>query len=96
MRPQTAVRLINKHMRQYYSYDEHATKNFSKVMLRALERLYYRNLNEVSEYKDSDTRTGEETYGYDNNYGNLHYISDRWNCSFRMRWLIDGIKAGYF
>lgn len=44
-----------------------------------------------------DRRSGEETYGYkdeENIRGNLGYISDRWNCAFRIRWIIDGVRSG--
>lgn len=40
----------------------------------------------------ADERSGYETYGYgtlEDIKGNLEYISDRYNCAFRLRWLID-------
>ena len=43
-------------------------------------------------YQDDDPRTGMETYGYqsvDAIKDNLYYISDRWSCEFRIRWLLD-------
>ena len=48
---------------------------------------------------ESDYRVGVETYGYDSLESiknNLVYISDRWNCSFRIKWLLDllEIKTG--
>jgi hypothetical protein len=39
-----------------------------------------------------DDRPGAETYGYDSAQsilGNLQYISDRFNCQFRLRWVYD-------
>jgi hypothetical protein len=42
--------------------------------------------------KDKDYRSGEETYGYssyEHIKTNLHYISDRWSCSFRIRYMLD-------
>jgi hypothetical protein len=39
-----------------------------------------------------DRRSGEESYGYESfDYiiERLDYISDRWNCQFRIKWLID-------
>ena len=45
-----------------------------------------------------DLRSGDETYGYkslENIEGHLSYISDRFNCTFRLQWMIDlpqGIK----
>jgi len=43
---------------------------------------------------DVDKRSGEETYGVVGNYSwmvDMLYISDRWNCSFRIRWMLDMI-----
>lgn len=56
---------------------------------------------------ENDFRSGEETYGYDlsivpSNGRNLSiaqsmsYISDRWKCAYRLKWLIDGMEKGYF
>jgi len=39
-----------------------------------------------------DPRGGNETYGYQHTesiIGTLGYISDRWNCAFRIKWLLD-------
>lgn len=44
---------------------------------------------------ENDYRTGAETYGYENVESQLSYISDRWNCAFRLRWLLDGINGGH-
>jgi len=41
---------------------------------------------------NTDNRSGEETYGVETNTTwneDLQYISDRWGCLFRVRWLID-------
>ena len=46
-----------------------------------------------------DDRSGEETYGYsgvENIKTNLIYVSDRWNCAFRLRWLLDLITLKDF
>lgn len=48
-------------------------------------------LNHYSK-KEQDARTGEETYGYDNIYGTLDYISDRWMCPYRIKWILDLIE----
>ena len=42
-----------------------------------------------------DLRSGAETYGYKNDEHtmyNLQYISDRWNCTLRVRWILDLIN----
>ena len=41
---------------------------------------------------EKDFRTGEESYGYSNQEyieERMSYISDRWNCAFRIRWILD-------
>lgn len=39
--------------------------------------------------EEEDYRTGEEVYGYEgDNRSQFHYISDRWNCAFRLAWII--------
>ena len=53
-------------------------------------------LYEESLKDDNDKRCGHETYGYNNVFNDMLYISDRWNASFRLRWLIDGIENGHF
>jgi hypothetical protein len=40
-----------------------------------------------------DRRTGFETYGYTNIAGDLTYVSDRYMCQFRVRWLIDLVSC---
>jgi len=47
--------------------------------------------------EDGDSRSGNDTYGYEEKESiknNMIYISDRWRCSFRLKWLIDGIENG--
>ena len=42
--------------------------------------------------KEKDYRNGTETYGYDSIdkiTSDIIYISDRWSCQFRIKWLID-------
>ena len=43
--------------------------------------------------EEEDYRTGEEVYGYEgDNQGQFNYISDRWNCAFRLAWIIGLLK----
>lgn len=47
------------------------------------------------EYGGADLRTGAETYGYrteEQVKSDMIYISDRWQASFRIKWLIDFIN----
>ncbi len=57
--------------------------------LDTLKKVYFRFMTE-----EGDFRSGYETYGYSNNQDNMEYISDRWHCAFRLKWLIDGIENG--
>lgn len=48
---------------------------------------------------EKDFRTGYETYGYgddENIMDNICYINSKWNCAFRIRWILDliDIKTG--
>ena len=59
-------------------------------LTREMERVWKRWAKEENDY-----RSGEETYGYDEEkirYDML-YISDRWRCAFRLRWILDGVKS---
>ena len=38
--------------------------------------------------EEEDYRTGEEVYGYEDNQKQFNYISDRWNCAYRLAWII--------
>ena len=47
--------------------------------------------------EEGDYRGGYITYGYSDRESvenNMMYISDRWMCAFRLKWLIDGIENG--
>lgn len=47
--------------------------------------------------EENDTRPGVETYGYiddDQIKDTMSYISDRWFCAFRIKWIIDGLENG--
>lgn len=49
----------------------------------------------ATDYFGVDDRTGEQTYGYKNEQeilNDLCYISDRYNCQFRLRWTLDLLK----
>lgn len=58
-------------------------------------------VSEMKKYYDAmslwegDYRSGAETYGYENEESiqyTLLYISDRWRCAFRLKWLIDLVE----
>ena len=53
---------------------------------------YLEYLYNIQQQQEKDSRTGEESYGYsDQEYieERMSYISDRWNCAFRIRWILD-------
>ena len=89
MRPQEAVRRINLAFDRWYV--DGSVSSLDRA-LPAMKKLYSRY--SISE---DDFRSGEETYGYvdkESIENNIMYISDRWRCSFRLRWLIDGLESG--
>jgi hypothetical protein len=74
-----SIEKIREHLRPYYPL---------------LVRLYEDELIPIEESFTS----GKESYGYDgieSIRGNLSYISGRWRCCFRVRWLIELINPDY-
>jgi len=63
----------------------------------ALDALYEKSMLDEKRYNKEhgysiDDRSGIETYAYESLESikdNLEYISDRFNCAFRLRWAID-------
>ena len=52
---------------------------------------HLKQLRQEAWIKEGDYRNGFETYKYesvDEIFSNLEYISDRYNCAFRLNWLI--------
>ena len=77
-------------------YDGNSSNKRIKVLINELKKnKKYLNICYKESLKfDKDYRLGEETYGYNlrSIRNNLIYISDRWNCSFRIRWILDLIE----
>jgi hypothetical protein len=49
--------------------------------------------------QEDDWQSGEESYGYESDediINSIRYISDRWGCSFRIRWMIDLLDPEYY
>ena len=72
-------------------FESRSTNRFS-LLMREMERVWVKWSKE-----ECDCRTGEETYGYsdiESVEDNMLYISDRYRCAFRLKWIIDGIKSG--
>jgi len=96
MRPENAVRRIDRVLWGKFMEGKGLDRKSIGEIIREinnikpeLEFMYKKALR-----IDKDTRSGEETYGYKNIRETLMYISDRWNCSFRIRWLLDLTESG--
>ena len=87
-----------------YLYDVlvNASNLESVEEIKAALKPYYDGLVDLYEndliLMEEDYRTGTDTYGYDNLEHiqfTLSYISDRYKCGFRVRWLIELINPNY-
>lgn len=79
-----------------------ASKLESVDQIRDSLRPHYKYLVDLYENKylpiEQDYRSGHDTYGYSNIESitcTLFYISDRWGCGWRLRWLIELINPNY-
>lgn len=68
----------------------YSPEDASKVLQRYKKHIYRQWVKFAK--KEGDWRTGEEAYGFGDVAAQLHYISDRYQCAFRMRWLYDMIE----
>ena len=88
--------ILNKVFANFYSIsgkNVESAKNILKPHANVLAA-QYKYLVSTDSWK-LDLRSGYETYGYVNDETimyNLQYISDRWNCTFRLRWTLDLIN----
>lgn len=92
MRPEKAYRLVQTFIDRWNDGNTKEVNNLIPVINKLLkkfqrqERDYPNNMN------------GYESYGYESKESvenNMMYISDRWKCEFRLRWLLDGIEGGH-
>jgi len=90
--------LLNDTMLQFYGAED---LNFSYI--RGLLLPFLQDLIDMYENDflilEGDCRSGEEVYGYESEesiIGNIDYISDRWKCAMRIRWMIDLIDPDYY
>ena len=92
---------MNKRQRKKSNYNEEKIWRVMRSYYRGkvnytstLTRLKNLELTLVEIWQDrakeeEDFRTGEEVYGYEgDNQNQFEYISDRWNCAFRLAWII--------
>ena len=96
-RPCKKLRQLWALMELFYSSNacDIYTVDFVKRKLAPLIPYLKRRYELVFLKVDPDFRSGFETYGYSNPLTRLHYISDRWDCSFRVRWLINLVEPDY-
>ena len=89
MKPKKAYKKINKIFNEYLNSDYELTDAVKTVMQlkEALPEL--QKMLKIAARDDSDNRRGWESYSFDDWKVNLLYVSDRWNCRFRLQWLID-------
>lgn len=91
MRPERFRYEMNKAFDHYF---ETGSVTKFKPLMREMKRVWKKWSK-----RDEDYRSGFETYGYNNaEEVKLHmaYISDRWYCAFRLKWIIDGIEGDVF
>lgn len=89
MRPETVRRLLNRGIRIYL---RGGGVDPIKVLIPRLKKMHQKWVQ-----LDGDPRSGEESYGYgddDSCYWQMMYISDRWCCAVRLKWIIDGVESG--
>jgi hypothetical protein len=82
---------LDKVMSLFGSCNHGYSPEDAAMMLQRYKKHIYRQWKKFAK-DENDWRTGEETYGFGNVAGQLHYISDRYQCAFRMRWLYDMIN----
>jgi len=90
MRPETVHYKLTQLFDRWY---ETKQLDVPAPLLRGMKQLWKKWAKEEDDYRD-----GEDTYMYktpESIENNLFYISDRWRCAFRLKWLIDGIEAGH-
>jgi len=70
-----------------------SNEKFTKPLLKRMRRQWTKWA-----MTDDDFRPGILTYAYPSAEDvrmSLFYISDRWQCAFRLKWIIDGIEGGH-
>ena len=89
MRPEKAYNIISKHLKPFYSsnvvypQDLKITRNF-KLAIKSLLR---HQLREEREYNFESSQYYKVSYDTEEMTSILHYISDRFNCVGRLKFL---------
>ena len=90
MRPEKLKYLLSLEFDKFFKTNEF---KISKYLLRELKKEWSKLVKH-----EKDGRSGKETYGYspETIENTLIYISDRFYCTFRLKWIIDGIEQNKF
>ncbi len=99
MRPETAKRKISRILWNDFIVRDKIRDSSLKEIISILKKIepelkYFHNRS-LRINGEIDNRDGFETYGYKSEHdikNYLEHISDRWNCTFRLRWLLDLIN----
>ena len=108
MRPEKAYLIISNAVCNYYR-DIDKTAVYSNEFKLAVDKLIKKSRIDVRKSNASgiwgdiiweyDERDPYEVYGYENQESidnNMMYISDRFNCEFRLNWLKCGVENNEF
>lgn len=83
---------ISKIFKNHYWFDND-NLTFNEFLNKLeMNKKYLDYLYKLALVNEKDYRSGEESYGYDNaDYikERMSYISSKWNCAFRIRWILD-------
>lgn len=91
MRPEKFRYEMDRAFNKWFDTD---TLDEFKPLLREMKRVWPKWAKESNDYRE-----GEDTYMYktfESIHNNFFYVSDRWQCAFRLKWLIDGFEGGHF
>ena len=86
MKPKHAHKKINDIFQKYHN--GHSDIDMLINDLQKVKPELKRMLKLMSK-DDTDSRRGQETYGFLNWKEDLIYISDRWSARFRIQWILD-------
>ena len=86
--------MFDKVMDQFYYQDDKISEQKAReLLLPYVEEVYSLWLKYAND--EDDWRSGKETYGFSNPLSTLRYISDRYYCAFRLKWIYDFITEAY-
>ena len=102
MRTSTAERIVRSYLYRLLKSEVAQPKHLKRALTNLHEKYSKHEseaCNRLSIEYEPDIRTGYETYGYESPqsiHHNVMYISDRFRCAFRIKWILDGVTDGHF